>query len=116
MTKRPSLFQQFVAVAFLKVPLREVRRCLRRIEETGLDISYDALVAHHMAGGRMTSWIEGLIYARENGIELDVTNGAARDLLGAFGSKITLTEHIRLAASKGCRDMRGVPFDSLQKK
>ena len=67
-----------------------------------------------MAGGRIDSWIEGLIYARERGIELEVMNAAARDLIAAHGSKITLTKHIRDAERAGFREMSRVPFDTLQ--
>ena len=116
MKKRPSLWQWFMAVAVFKVSLFQLRGCLRLIDRHGLEVSFDTLVSHHMAGGRISSWIEGLVYARERGIELEVLNGAARDLVGAGGSRITLIEHIRAAEHAGIRDMRRFPFDTLQKK
>jgi uncharacterized protein YqfA (UPF0365 family) len=113
---RPTFIQWIWAFWLWKISPRELRHCLSIIDRHDLSISYDQLVAHKLAGGRITSWVEGLAYARESGIPLDVMNAAARDLLGAFGSKITLTEHIRIAQSRGFRDMQRVPFDSLQKK
>ena len=114
--KRPTFWQWFFAITFLKVPALQLRRCQRLVEQYGFDISFDALVAHHMAGGRMLSWIEGLVYARERGISLEMMNGAARDLVATSGSGITLTDHIRVAERAGVRDMQRFPFDSLQKK
>jgi uncharacterized protein YqfA (UPF0365 family) len=116
MRKRPSIWPWFVAVAFLKVPFSRLRRSLALAERHGLEIAFDMLVSHHMAGGRILSWVEGLVYARDNGVALEVMNGAARDLLGTQGSGISLTEHIQLAQRAGITDMRSMPFDTLQKR
>jgi hypothetical protein len=114
--KRLSLFQLFVHVFLMKVPYFQLRDCMRRVEKHGLELPYNTLISHHLAGGRMTSLVDGLIYAHDHGIKLDVLNAAARDLIGAFGSKITLTEHIQIAEHAGYRDMAKVPFDTLQVK
>ena len=116
MRTRPSIWKWFVAVAILKVPFSRLRRSLALAERQGLEITFDMLVSHHMGGGRIQSWVEGLVYARENGVALEVMSGAARDLMGAYGSGISLTEHIQLAQRAGITDMRSMPYDSVQKK
>ena len=115
MKDRSIIYRFFVGNRMLKVPFRESNACLEKIRTHLLPLTYDQLAAHHLAGGRISSWVDGLIYASEHGIKLDVDNAAARDLIGAHGSKITLTEHLQILESAGYRDAFKAPFDSLQK-
>jgi hypothetical protein len=115
MKDRSIFYRLFVGATILKIPFFESNRCLKKIRTHSLPLTYDKLGAHHWAGGRISSWVDGLIYAQEHGIKLDVDNAAARDLIAVQGSRITLPEHIRLLSEAGCRDVFGAPFDSLQK-
>jgi uncharacterized protein YqfA (UPF0365 family) len=116
MNRRPSVFQLLVGTLIHKVPYFETRRCLQRIEGHGLPLSYTELAAHHLAGGRITSLVEGLIYAQERGIKISVTSAAARDLVEAYGSKTALSEHIRVFESRGVRDLDSAPLNVAQLK
>lgn len=112
-----SLFHRlFVGAMLMNVPFFKSSACLRRIKAYGLPITYNQLAAHHLAGGRISSWVEGLIYAQEHGIKLDRDNAAARDLLAAHGSGITLVEHLQILEKAGIRDAFRAPLDSLEKK
>jgi len=114
--KRPSLFQMFVYVALMKVPFSRLRDCLRRIERHGLDLSHEKLVAHHLAGGRITSLADGLIYAQEHGVKLSTMQAAARDLASKYSSGISLTEHILALERAGYRDLDSAPIDPAHLK
>ena len=109
--KRPSAFQMFVHLAFLKIPVLRVRECARRAEDHGIALSYETLVSHHLAGGRVVSLVEGLVYAQQRGITISVMNAAARDLVSKFGSGISLTEHIQALERAGLRNLDGAPLD-----
>ncbi len=114
--KRPSLFQMFVYVALMKVPFFQLRDCLRRIERHGLDLPHDKLVAHHLAGGRISSLVDGLIYAREHGIKISTMHATARDLASKYGSGISLTEHIQALERAGYRDLDSAPINPAHLK
>lgn len=116
MSRRPSLLQLLVGVCVHKVPYGESRRCLDLIEGHGLSITYTDLSAHYLAGGRMTSWIEGLVYAQRKGIKMSSANGAARDLAEAYTSKVQLREHIRAFEALGVRDLDSAPLNVAQLK
>jgi len=111
MDARPSLFQLFVGTVIYKMPYRESRRCLDLIANHGLPVTYLELSAHHLAGGRIGSWIEGLIYAQNHGIKMSVTNAAARDLIEVYGSKLTLLNHIQAFERLGVKDLDSAPLD-----
>jgi hypothetical protein len=113
MCQKPSLKQWLLAVLVLRAPWKELRRCVRLVRQHDLGITFDALVAHHLAGGRIDSWVEGLIHASERGIALTPEQGAMRDLVGKLGSGISLTEQVNLAVAAGHRDMKDAPLDSL---
>lgn len=115
MKDRSILYRFFIGSRVLKVPFREANRCLKKIGAHRLPLTYDHLAAHHLAGGRISSWVDGLIYAGEHGIKLDINNAAARDLIAVQGSKITLTEHLQILENAGYHDAFKAPFDSLQK-
>lgn len=116
MNKRPTLWNWFFALAVAEVPYSALRYNTREIERHGLDVSFDALVAHHLAGGRIVSLVNGLVYARTHGIAMDFKQAATRDLVAAFGSRISLTEHLQTAERAGIRDMARAPLDLLRKE
>ena len=116
MNRRPSLLQLAVGTLIHKVPYGESRRCLDLIEGHGLSITYTELSAHHLAGGRMFSWIEGVVYAQERGVKMNPQNGAARDLVEAHTSRRTLREHIQGFEAVGVRDLDSAPLKVEQLK
>jgi hypothetical protein len=107
----PSLLPLLINTLLHKVPFLETRRCLELIEVHALPLSYTDLAAHHLAGGRITSFVGGLIYAQERGLRISVANAAARDLIESYGSKIILADHIRCFEVLGIRDLDSAPLD-----
>jgi len=111
MTSRPSFLQLLVGTLLHKIPYRESRRNLDLIERHGLSVTYTELSAHHLAGGRITSWIEGLVYAKERGLKMSRENGAARDLTEIYTTQRSLREHIRKFEALGVRDLDSAPLN-----
>src|SRR5579859_5825345 len=101
MTKdRSILYQIFAGQILSKTPFFEARRCLERIKRYQLPLTYDDLRIHHLAGGRITSLVDGMVYAKEHGINLDVRNASAFELLTP-ATKHTLIEQIQILEAKG---------------
>jgi uncharacterized protein YqfA (UPF0365 family) len=112
MNERPSLLRLLVGAAVYKVPFFEARRCLARIDSHGLPLGYRELADHHLAGGRITSLVEGLIYAQARGLQMAVPNAAARDLVAAYTTKVSLTDHLRAFEAAGVRNLDGAPLNA----
>lgn len=110
MRRKPTLLQLAVGTFIHKVPYSDAKKCMSLIEGYGLDISYTELCAHHLAGGRMVSWIDGLVYAAENGLKIGKDNAAARDLVESYGDRRSLRQHLRQFHGQGITDFISTPL------
>lgn len=113
MKNRSILFQIFVGRMLSKIPFFETRRCLRRIKRYQIPLTYDELSVHHLAGGRIAALVDGLVYAKEHGINLDIKNASAFELL-APATQHSLIEQIQILEAKGYGDRLGIPVKSWQ--
>lgn len=116
MRSQPSILQLLIGTFIHRVPFREAKRCLQRVESYSLPLSYTDLAAHHLAGGRISSLVDGMIYARENGIKMSTTNAQARDLVAAQTTKLSLTEHIHAFEAIGVRDLDSAYLDPHEQR
>ena len=110
MRQKPTILQLAVGTFIHKVPYSDVKKCMTLIEGYGFDITYTELCAHHLAGGRIVSWIDGLVYAAENGLTIGKENAAARDLVESYGDKKSLRQHLKEFHEHGIRDFIRTPL------
>jgi hypothetical protein len=113
---KPSILQLAVGTLIHKVPYSDTKRCMSLIDGYGFDITYTELCSHHLAGGRIGSWIDGMIYAVEAGLKIGKENAAARDLLEAYGSKKSLRQHLKELHEYGIKDFTNAPLSMEQIK
>jgi len=109
--KPPSLPQLLLHYIFMRLPAFRIRREALRAQSNNLDVSYDSLIAHHLAGGRVSGLVDGLIYAQQQKIQISYLNACVRDLVCASGTRISLIEHIQVLERSGYRSLDGVPLD-----
>ena|SRR5438309_278775 len=91
-----------------RLPVREIKRCLRLAKDHSLLISAAELEAHHLAGGRIGDLMDALIYAKEHGMVLSLTRAAAQDL--ARGREIRVSDWVRDCHLKGVQNLNGAGF------
>ena len=110
MRNRAPLLRVLNGTLLLKIPYFPIRRALILAERYGLELDYDVLASHFLAGGKIDSLIDGLVYAKENGIVLSERAAMARQLFAQVTNGTTLTEHIRSFEALGVRDLSAAPL------
>ena len=76
-----SLTQRFV-LKMQGLPTDKLSKALKIAEENGLEVSTSQLISHLHCRGDVLGIINGLIFARENNIEIDWNTASAIDLVG----------------------------------
>lgn len=94
----------------IQVPFGTIRRAYLKGHSHGLALNWDLLIAHHLAGGNVTSLVDGQIFARENGIELSDSAAGAHDLYAKHKFRVSLADYLKAHLAEGIRDFRQSPF------
>ena len=66
----------------LKSADRSFLKSLAKFQENSIPVSLEQLVAHKLSGGNLDNCIEGLIYSKENDLNVDFQTVSMIDLIG----------------------------------
>jgi len=91
-------------------PVHQISRCLKAAKKYSLEVSAQDLELQHIAGGDLDQFIEGMIFAKSNGMKLDFSAAAARQLAGVEAG-FSLLEQLESMFAKGITDANDEPID-----
>lgn len=64
-----------------KVPVKEIKRCLKLARENGIEVTAAGLEGHHLAGGSIGELMDALILAKKTGVPATWTELMTIDLV-----------------------------------
>ena len=99
---------QMIAMCLRRVPIRDVRRCLKTAAEHCLDLNGQDLEAHWLAGGNIAELTAGLALAKRHGLELGKHRAMAIDLTLHGTETPSLSRYVEHCARNGINDLGSV--------
>ena len=91
-----------IGMSLRKIPVAPVVRCVKKAEAEGLTLDLNQLQAHSLCGGNLEAVVDGLIFAKQNGVDADWMNLCMLDLAGQKIGPVL----------KQCVDTRTVTFST----
>ncbi|MBN2685473.1 MAG: flotillin-like FloA family protein [Pontiellaceae bacterium] len=91
-----------ISLFLRKIPVGEVVRCLKKAKAGGITLELDQIQTHFLCGGHLNTLVDGLIFAKQNGIDASWKTISMLDLAGREIAPVM----------KECVDTRTVRFST----
>lgn len=97
-------FFETLMMRLRSVPVGKVKKELKKAERHSLGIDHVFLQAHFLAGGDIEDLTDSIVFAKENGIKLDLQTACAGQLMATYQEKVPFLNKLKVMLSEGITD------------
>lgn len=99
-----------------KQPFWPIKRAFDRASAHEVDLDWNFLAAHRMAGGNVDSLVEGIIFAKATGLVLPHHKASGFELVAGMAHGLSLKDYLGRYTKEGIRDFTHVSLSGTKNR
>ena len=112
-TPLSTWISRWVECRLTATPFSDVKRAYDKAAAHAVPVEWKDLFTHRMAGGRLDSLVDGMIFAKERNVKMSFVSACASELYARAKFQLCLTDYLKPLIESGIDDISKAHYGDL---